>query len=133
MNVKSQNFVVLVAASPCIGGIAVPAHASVLPESEDGSLSRPVSTTGTELTPDSDSAETRVAPFLAIIAAVIAAGGTAHAMGTEAAKRSYYAGLRNTEYQSIKWNVRAFAVGLIGPVLGITFMVGFENQFYLMV
>jgi lactobin A/cerein 7B family class IIb bacteriocin len=43
--------------------------------------------------------------------------------------RAYYAGLRNANYQNIKWQVRAGVVGLFGLV-GATVMVGFENGFY---
>lgn len=76
--------------------------------------------------------DTQAVPVIAIIIAMIAMGGSAHAMGTEAARKAYYAGLRNAEYQSIKWTVRATVVTALGPALGGTFMVGFENQFYAM-
>lgn len=80
----------------------------------------------------SETSQPRVLPILAIIAAAVAAGGTAHAMGTEAGKKAYYAGIRNAEYQNNKVAVRAAVVALVGPVLGVSFMVGFENQFYSM-
>lgn len=67
---------------------------------------------------------------LAIIAAAAAAGATAHAAGTEAAKAAYYAGLRNPQYQAVKWQIRALGVSIFGPVLGGGFMLGFQNQFY---
>lgn len=79
-----------------------------------------------------DSESVTAVPIVAIIVAAIAAGGTAHAMGAEAAKTAYYAGYRNDAYQQDKWLIRATAVGLVGPVLGISFMVGFQNQFYSM-
>lgn len=73
-----------------------------------------------------------VVPVLAIIGAVVAVGGSLYAMGQVAGERSYYAGLRNSEYQKYKWNYRAGAVALLG-VGGAIFMVGFETKFYEMV
>lgn len=72
-------------------------------------------------------------PVIAIVGAVIAAGGAAYGMGQVAGQRSYYAGLRNPEYQTIKWNVRGFVLGTLGAPLGGVFMIGFENQFYSMI
>lgn len=72
-------------------------------------------------------------PVIAIIGAVIAAGGAAYTMGQVAGERSYYAGLRNPEYQSIKWSVRGSVIGFLGVPLGGIFMLGFENKFYSMI
>lgn len=74
--------------------------------------------------------ETRAVPVIAIITTVILAGGAAYAMGEKAALRAYYAGLRNGQWQSVKWQARATAVGMMGPVGGPIFMTGFENKFY---
>ncbi|MGK9148034.1 hypothetical protein KXS11_10455 [Plantibacter flavus] len=76
---------------------------------------------------DSD-AETRVA-WLAIVTAVIAAGGAADYMGQQAAVKMYHAGLRSAEYQQIKWPMRVAVANLLTPVFGGIFMVAFENKF----
>lgn len=94
-------------------------------------------TTMTEASPDvaptSDTkAETRVVPIIAIVGAVIAVGGTYYGMGQAAGERSYWAGLRNAEYQQIKWQVRIAAMAPLGTVGGQIFMTGFENKFYSM-
>jgi hypothetical protein len=78
--------------------------------------------------------ETRAAvAVIPVITAVILAGGAAYAMGQKAAERLYYMGLRNPQWQRVKWQVRTTALGMLGPVGGPIFMTGFENKFYSMV
>lgn len=72
-------------------------------------------------------------PIIAIVGAVIASIGASYGGGQVAGERAYYAGLRNPEYQEVKWNVRGFVLGIGGPVLGGAFMLGFENKFYSMI
>jgi len=72
-------------------------------------------------------------PVLAIIAAAVAAGGTIYGIGQVAGERAYYAGLRNAEYQDVKWNVRAGVIGIVGLVPGGILLTGFENKFYSMI
>jgi len=57
-------------------------------------------------------------------------GGSAYKMGQVAGRRSFYAGLRNAEYQRIKSAVRATARAASGAAAGLVFMTGFENEFY---
>lgn len=71
--------------------------------------------------------------FLPIILGVIAVGGAYHAMGSVAAQKVYHAGLRNAEYQRIKWQIRAAIMVPLGSIGGPIFMVGFENEFYSLV
>lgn len=117
-----------------LGG-GMPATASTIPSDERTSAmleTSPDVVASNETPVMEDSEAVTAVPIVAIIVAAIAAGGTAHARGAEAAKTAYYAGYRNDAYQQDKWLIRATAVGLVGPVLGISFMVGFQNQFYSM-
>lgn len=121
-----------------IFGCGLPASASAaepLTLSEKASLSTSKTvpdTLSSETSPNTDEKQTRVG-VIAIIGAVILAGGTAYAMGEKAALRCYHAGLRNGEWQNVKWQARAAAVGMIGPVGGGIFITGFENKFYSLV
>ncbi|ROR80781.1 hypothetical protein SAMN06295974_2054 [Plantibacter flavus] len=81
---------------------------------------------------DAEARETRIA-WATILTAVIAAGGAADYMGSQAAQRMYYAGLRFAEYQEIKWSMRAMVIGAIGPIFGSVFLLAFENKFYSLV
>lgn len=74
-----------------------------------------------------------VGAVVGIITAAIAVGGSYYAIGQVAGERAYYAGLRNPEYQQIKWGVRAGAVAAAGVVGGPIIMSGFENKFYSMI
>lgn len=76
-----------------------------------------------------DGGDLGLSAVLGIVSGVIAMGGAAYGAGTAAGTRAYYAGLRNSEYQRIKWHIRAFAVAT-GHVFGAVFMSGFENAFY---
>lgn len=82
---------------------------------------------------DLDELDGGAVPVLGIIAAVIAGGGAVYTMGQVAGERAYYAGLRNPEWQRVKWSARGTAVGLLGVVGGGIFMLGFENKFYSMI
>lgn len=67
-----------------------------------------------------------------IIELIIAAGGLTYAAGYEAGKSAYYKGLRNDEYQRIKWDLRWAVLSLPGGtsiVAGIV-LWGFQNGFY---
>ncbi|WP_460802799.1 hypothetical protein [Microbacterium sp. GXF6406] len=74
----------------------------------------------------------------AIVGTAIGTFGATYAAGQVAGERAYYAGLRNSYYQQIKWQVRSAVVGLsssiglAGTALGATVMLGFENKFYSM-
>lgn len=81
---------------------------------------------------EGDDPEARVA-WATILGAVVTAGGSADFMRKAAAQRMYHAGLRNPEYQQIKWSVRAMAIGAIGPIFGVVFMTSFENKFYALI
>lgn len=70
-----------------------------------------------------------ISAVLGTVSGVIAMGGAIYGAGTAATTRAYYAGLRNSEYQRIKWQIRAFAV-VLGHAFGVAFMTGFENAFY---
>lgn len=72
-------------------------------------------------------------PVLAIIAGAIAVGGGIYAIGQVAGERAYYAGLRNSEYQQVKWGVRGSVIGMVGLIAGGILMTGFENKFYSMI
>jgi hypothetical protein len=74
----------------------------------------------------------RAVPIFAIIGAALALGGSYYAMGERAGQRAYYAGLRNAEYQRVKWSVRSLVFSALGPVGMPIFMTGFENKFYSM-
>ncbi|CYV64687.1 TPA: hypothetical protein U1673_000133 [Streptococcus suis] len=76
-----------------------------------------------------DGGEIATATVLGIISAAVAAGGAAYGAGLAAGTRVYYAGLRNSQYQKIKWQVRAAAL-VVGNVWGGIFMTGFKNAFY---
>jgi hypothetical protein len=92
--------------------------------------------TSDNLRPETDAGEgekqARVA-VIPIITAVIVAGGAAYGMGEKAGARCYHAGLRNAGWQNVKWQARATAMGMIGPVGGAVFITGFENKFYSMI
>ncbi|MBP1240345.1 hypothetical protein ABID92_002043 [Frigoribacterium sp. PvP120] len=79
--------------------------------------------------PDEKQARVAVVP---IITAVILAGGAVYAMGEKAGERSYHAGLRRAGWQNVKWQARATALSMLGPVGGTVFITGFENKFYSM-
>ncbi|TWX38708.1 hypothetical protein ES689_08835 [Frigoribacterium sp. ACAM 257] len=83
--------------------------------------------------PEANDAETAAVPIIAIVMAAIAVGGSYYGMGTAAGEKAYYAGLRNQEYQNVKWKVRTAAMGALGVVGGPIFMTGFENNFYSMI
>ncbi len=95
-------------------------------------LEMPVSYT-TVADDEFDDLEGGAVPVLAIIAAAIGSLGALYAAGTYAAQRCYYAGLRNPEYQQVKWNVRGGVLGIAGIAAGGAVLLGFENQFYSMI
>ncbi|KJQ55159.1 hypothetical protein [Microbacterium sp. SA39] len=74
----------------------------------------------------------------AIVTTAVAAGGATYAVGQAAGERAYHAGLRNSYYQQVKWQVRgtvvgfASSIGLVGTIAGALVMTGFENKFYSM-
>lgn len=78
------------------------------------------------------------AAVIGIIGGAMAIGGGLYAAGQVAGERAYHAGLRNSYYQQIKWQVRsgvigyASSIGLAGSIAGGIVMTGFENKFYSM-
>lgn len=141
MNMTKQAMGAGVSAAMTIGlmfGCGLPASASAaepLTLSENAglpTLKTVPDTRSPETSPNTNEKQTRVG-VIAIIGAVILAGGTAYAMGEKAALRCYHAGLRNGEWQNVKWQARAAVVGMIGPVGGGIFITGFENKFYSLV
>lgn len=125
--VKTGMASVLTISLTCMGAVsaqaATPHHAVSIATEASPDVAPPVEI----------NAETRAVPILAIIGAVIAVGGTYYGMGQAAGERSYWAGLRNAEYQRVKWQVRLAAMAPLGTVGGQIFMTGFENKFYSMV
>ena len=107
----------------------VSAHAATL----DPVAAASVSVAPETAAPEASDAETTAVPIIAIVMAAIAVGGSYYGMGTAAGEKAYYAGLRNPEYQNVKWQVRAAAVGALGVIGGPVFMTGFENKFYSMI
>ncbi|KAA0961999.1 hypothetical protein [Microbacterium sp. ANT_H45B] len=87
---------------------------------------------------DIDGGAITVGAVVGIITAAIATGAALYGAGQVAGERAYYAGLRNSYYQQIKWQVRggvisfAGSIGLAGAVAGGIVMTGFENKFYSM-
>lgn len=79
---------------------------------------------------DVDGGAIGIGAVTAIIGAVIGTGAALYRIGEISAERAYGAGLRNDEYQTIKWNVRGFALGTLGAPAGGIVMLGFENKFY---
>ena len=79
-----------------------------------------------------------VGAVVGIIAGAMAAGGGLYGAGQVAGERAYYAGLRNSYHQKIKWQARggviaaASSIGLAGAIAGGIVMGGFENKFYSM-
>lgn len=63
----------------------------------------------------------------AVVAIILAVS-----IGPASGERIYHSGLRNPNYQSAKWTVRIVSVALGGPVLGPSFMFGFEKGLYSM-
>jgi hypothetical protein len=118
--------VVSVSSVFALGGPALASEVPVRAEVSQSSVDLPISQQ------QGGQNETQAVPVLGIIAAVIAVGGAYSAMGRTAGERVYHAGLRNAEYQKIKWQVRAGVIGFCGVVGGPIFMTNFENKFYSM-
>jgi hypothetical protein len=141
MNKKMTGVVVVgaIAMSTVVGGAGSATASPLVPDGAAAvtSVEGPadVRTLVSSLPGDIESADndTQVVPVIAIITTVILAGGAAYAMGDKAALRAYHAGLRNGYWQSVKWQARVTAIGLMGPVGGSIFMTGFENKFYSLV
>jgi hypothetical protein len=72
------------------------------------------------------------AGVIAIIGGAMGIGAGLYTIGQVAGERAFHAGLRNRQYQSIKWSVRAGVNGFAGPIAGSILMAGFENKFYSM-
>ena len=115
-----------------VGTSVGPASAEVTAGHGHGSMGSETLSTTAVLDGQSHVGQERAVPILAIIGAAIAVGGSYYAMGERAGQRAYYAGLRNAEYQRVKWQVRGYLVAVFGPVGMPIFMTGFENKFYSM-
>jgi len=122
----------LALASTLVWSGAGPASALDGSEPENPLLASQIQTLAAAQEEDPGGHQERAVPIFAIIGAVIAAGGSYYVMGEPAGQRAYYAGLRNAEYQRVKWSVRSFMLSVFGPVGIPIFMTGFGNKFYSM-